>query len=163
LQRSEEGNTRLTNKIHESLLDFSFHPRIGEAHVSSFILQRINSHNKQAAPSIVASKPPLADSRNSTIEQGSGLGSYKGLLAQLALLYKFVNSFGVSAKKRGPLNASDIFNAILPSLSHSSQDVRSASTKILLDVHRLSGAIKEERLTAVPEKQRAILIEKIKA
>ena len=30
LQRSEEGNTRLTNKIHECLLDYSFHPRIGE-------------------------------------------------------------------------------------------------------------------------------------
>ena len=47
LQRSEEGNTRLTNKIHECLLDYSSHPRIGEAHVSSFILQRINQHNKQ--------------------------------------------------------------------------------------------------------------------
>jgi hypothetical protein len=41
LQKSEEGNTRMTNKIHECLLDFSFHPKIGEAHVSSFILQRI--------------------------------------------------------------------------------------------------------------------------
>ena len=41
LQQSEDGNTRLTNKIHECLLDFSFHPKIGEAHVSSFILQRI--------------------------------------------------------------------------------------------------------------------------
>ena len=48
LLRSEEGNTRLTNKIHECLLDYSFHPRIGEAHVSSFILQRINLHNKQS-------------------------------------------------------------------------------------------------------------------
>lgn len=38
LQKSEEGNTRVTNKIHECLLDFSFHPKIGEAHVSSFIL-----------------------------------------------------------------------------------------------------------------------------
>lgn len=38
LQKSEEGNTRMTNKIHECLLDFSFHPKIGEAHVSSFIL-----------------------------------------------------------------------------------------------------------------------------
>jgi hypothetical protein len=38
LQKSEEGNTRLTNKIHEVLLDFSFHPKLGEAHVSSFIL-----------------------------------------------------------------------------------------------------------------------------
>ena len=31
----------MTNKIHECLLDFSFHPKIGEAHVSSFILQRL--------------------------------------------------------------------------------------------------------------------------
>lgn len=41
LQKSEESNTRITNKIHECLLDFSFHPKIGEAHCSSFILQRI--------------------------------------------------------------------------------------------------------------------------
>lgn len=51
LQRSEEGNTRLTNKIHECLLDYCFHPRIGEFHVSSFILQRLNSHNKSSASS----------------------------------------------------------------------------------------------------------------
>lgn len=115
LQRSEEGNTRLTNKIHECLLDYSFHPRIGEAHVSSYILQRISSHNK------TTNKPALApeQSRNQPgIEVA--LGSYKGLLAQLALLYKFVNSFGVSVRKRGPLNASDIVNAIIPSLTHSS-------------------------------------------
>jgi hypothetical protein len=41
LQKSEEGNTRVTNKIHESLLDLSFNPEIGEALTSSFILQRI--------------------------------------------------------------------------------------------------------------------------
>lgn len=38
LLKSEEGNTRLTNKIHETLLDFSYHPKIGENHVSSIIL-----------------------------------------------------------------------------------------------------------------------------
>ena len=80
LQRSEEGNTRLTNKIHECLLDFSFHPRIGEAHVASFILQRINQHNKLTSGS--ASKPPLPDSRNQSVQaDGGALGSYKGLLA----------------------------------------------------------------------------------
>lgn len=46
LLKGEEGNTRLTNKIHETLLDLSFHPKIGEAHASSFILQRIHTHNK---------------------------------------------------------------------------------------------------------------------
>ena len=30
LQKSEESNTRLTNKIHEALLDLSYHPKIGE-------------------------------------------------------------------------------------------------------------------------------------
>jgi hypothetical protein len=74
-----------------------------------------------------------------------------------------VNSFGVIAKKRGALNAGDIVNAILPSLSHSSQDVRSASTKILLDVQRLSGAVKEEKLSTLPDKIRQALVEKLKA
>jgi len=41
LQKTEEGNTRITNKIHESLLDLSFNPEVGEALTSSFILQRI--------------------------------------------------------------------------------------------------------------------------
>lgn len=41
LQKSEEGNTRITNKIHETLLDLSYNPEIGEALTSSFILQRI--------------------------------------------------------------------------------------------------------------------------
>ena len=30
LLKSEESNTRLTNKIHETLLDLSYHPKIGE-------------------------------------------------------------------------------------------------------------------------------------
>ena len=38
LQKTEEGNTRITNKIHESLLDLSFNPEVGEALTSSFIL-----------------------------------------------------------------------------------------------------------------------------
>jgi len=53
-------------------------------------------------------------------------------------------------------------NAILPSLSHSSQDVRSASSKILLDVQRFSGAVKEEKLASLPDKIRQGLIEKLK-
>ena len=38
LQKSEEGNTRMTNKIHEALLDMSFNPDVGEAITSAFIL-----------------------------------------------------------------------------------------------------------------------------
>ena len=41
LLKSEESNTRLTNKIHETLLDLSYHPKIGEDLVSQAILERI--------------------------------------------------------------------------------------------------------------------------
>eukprot|EP00347_Sterkiella_histriomuscorum_P001332 403372439 len=162
LQKSEEGNTRMTNKIHECLLDFSFHPKIGEAHVSSFILQRIQAHNKatQIKSQQEDNTSGSAEKKIQTLGEAA-LGSYKGLLAQLALLYKFVNSFGVSIKKRGPLNVKDIINAILPSLTHQSQDVRSASTKILLDIHRLSGAVKEEYLVSVNDKVKQAILEKI--
>jgi hypothetical protein len=46
LQKCEEGNTRITNKIHECLLDLSFNPQVGEAVTSAFILQRIQAHNR---------------------------------------------------------------------------------------------------------------------
>jgi hypothetical protein len=48
-------------------------------------------------------------------------------------------------------------------LSHSSQDVRSASTKILLDVQRLSGAVKEESLANLPDKIKTAVVEKLRA
>jgi hypothetical protein len=56
LQKSEEGNTRITNKIHEVLLDLSFNPEIGEALTSSFILQRINAHNRSHLQKLAAKK-----------------------------------------------------------------------------------------------------------
>jgi hypothetical protein len=72
-----------------------------------------------------------------------------------------VNSFGVSIKKRGPLNVKDIINSILLSLTHQSQDVRNASTKILLDIQRLSGAVKEDYLVTVNDKIKSALLDKI--
>ena len=44
LLKSEESNTRLTNKIHEALLDLSYHPKVGENLVSLAILDRIQQH-----------------------------------------------------------------------------------------------------------------------
>ena len=41
LLKSEESNTRLTNKIHETLLDLSYHPKVGEDLVALAILERI--------------------------------------------------------------------------------------------------------------------------
>lgn len=45
LLKSEESNTRLTNKIHEALLDLSYHPKIGEDLASAAILERIEQHH----------------------------------------------------------------------------------------------------------------------
>ena len=44
LLKSEESNTRLTNKIHETLLDLSYQPKIGEDLVSQAIIERIVAH-----------------------------------------------------------------------------------------------------------------------
>ena len=38
LIKSEESNTRITNKIHEALLDLSHQPNIGEELVASELL-----------------------------------------------------------------------------------------------------------------------------
>ena len=46
LLKSEESNTRLTNKIHEALLDLSYHPKVGEDLVAAAILQRIEEHHQ---------------------------------------------------------------------------------------------------------------------
>lgn len=168
LQKSEEGSTRITNKIHESLLDLSFNPEIGEALASSFILQRIQAHNRANAQKAAQKnhKPGSEDGRvveqTEKIETETSLGSYKGLLAQLALLYKFVNSFGIASKTRGPLSVKDILKSVLPSVQHPNQDVRNAAGKILLDVQKYSGCVTEEELQDINEKARNALLEKIK-
>lgn len=168
LQKSEEGSTRITNKIHESLLDLSFNPEIGEALASSFILQRIQAHNRANAQKAAQKnhKPGSEEGRvveqTEKIETETSLGSYKGLLAQLALLYKFVNSFGIASKTRGPLSVKDILKSVLPSVQHPNQDVRNAAGKILLDVQKYSGCVTEEELQDINEKARNALLEKIK-
>lgn len=67
----------------------------------------------------------------------------------------------MSVRKRGPLNVKDIINSIIPSLTHQSQDVRNASTKILLDIQRLSGAVKEDHLILISDKAKQALLEKL--
>ena len=61
-------------------------------------------------------------------------------------MYKFVNSFGVSAKKNVPLHVENIVKAASRSLAHQNQDVRDAAVKIILDAHRLSGCVDEKSL-----------------
>ena len=121
LLKSEESNTRLTNKIHETLLDLSYHSLVGEDLVAQAVLERIEQHH------------------------GAGTGNQKGLLAQLALLFKMINSFGIEmpqlaqdGTQRAPsgqaLTVPSVLGAAVPSIAHANQDVKNAATKIVLDV-----------------------------
>jgi len=44
LNKSEEGNARISTKAQEALIDFSFHPMIGEGFVSTYLTSRIENH-----------------------------------------------------------------------------------------------------------------------
>ena len=123
LLKSEESNTRLTNKIHEALLDLSYHPKIGEELVSLAILEQIDLHHFKVST------------------------QHKGILAQLALLFKMINSFGIAVPPKlddsdskldqpeiGALNVDSVLGAAIPAISHTNQDVKNAAIKIVLDV-----------------------------
>lgn len=47
LLHSEQSNTRVTNKIHESILDMSYQPQIGEDIACIAVLEQIRKHNQQ--------------------------------------------------------------------------------------------------------------------
>jgi hypothetical protein len=72
-----------------------------------------------------------------------------------------VNSFGIASKTRGPLSVRDILKAVMPAVQHPNQDVRNASGKILLDVHKLSGCVTADELVDLNEKTRTLLQEKL--
>lgn len=69
LLHSEQSNTRVTNKIHEALLDLAYQSHLGEDVVANAVYEQIR--------------------------RLTGGTNHKGLLAQLALLYKLVNTFTV--------------------------------------------------------------------
>ena len=137
--KSEESNTRLTNKIHESLLDFSYLEQVGDELVSCAVLDQVISHNQPAAT------------------------NHKGLLAQLALLYKLVNSFkiDVAPLSVAALSLNKILLATVPPCTHNKDDIRTAAHRILVDTHKQTGAIREEHLLGLPEKARELLWDKI--
>ena len=150
LLKSEESNTRVTNKIHETLLDLSYHAKIGEDLVSKAILVRIEM----------------------IYSSGSGKSNHKGLLAQLALLYKMINSFGIqfdatsaddaASTSTSSLTVVDVLAPAMISVEHSNTDVRNAATKIVLDVQRLTGKVKDHHLASLQDKKvRDALKEKI--
>ena len=58
-------------------------------------------------------------------------------MAQLALLYKLVNSFPVSCDDATKnLTKSNVVEVVVPSCSHNKDDIRGAALKILVDVQK---------------------------
>ena len=82
LMQSEHANTRVTNKIHEALLDMSYQTYIGEDFVGFSVLDLLSKHNQSGQ-------------------------NHKGLHAQLALLYKMVNSFPVHSEQTDSNDSDD--------------------------------------------------------
>ena len=114
LNKSEEGNARISTKAQEALIDFSFHPMIGEGFVSTYLTSRIENHFAN--------------------------GNTKGLGWMLALLYKFITSFGMT-KKNSPLSPKNVLKTVIPPLFHKDQDIRNASLKIVLEIQKKTGLI----------------------
>jgi hypothetical protein len=106
----------VTKKIHEALLDLSYNPKIGEDLVAHSILQQIAQHYEHKAI------------------------NFKGLLAQLALLFKFVASFGIYIPTGEPSSGStvmtvaSVLNASVPAVTVSNVDVKNAAIKIIMEV-----------------------------
>lgn len=132
LLQSESSNTRVTNKIHEAMLDLSYQPQLGEDLVTKAVYEQIMRHNYENT-------------------------NHKGLMAQLALLYKLVNSFAVQGATHElddpkALTKEIILDVVLPSCSHTREEIRTAALKILVDVQKQTGAITQEDLLILPQK-----------
>ena len=78
-------------------------------------------------------------------------------MAQLALLFKFINSFGIEVPNKNggalpsdhsgqALTVSSVLAAAVPAIAHTNQDVKNAAIKIVLDVQRLTGLVKDHHL-----------------
>ena len=116
LEKSEEGNARISIKAQEALVDFSFHPSIGEGFVSTYIISRLESHYKS--------------------------NNIKGTNVILGLLYKFITSFGIG-KKDSPLTPKKVLKVVVPPLFHKDKDIREIALKILIEIHSKTGMVSE--------------------
>lgn len=143
LLHSEQSNTRVTNKIHEALLDLAYQSHLGEDVVTNAVYEQIR--------------------------RLTGGTNHKGLLAQLALLYKLVNTFTVH-KSQGTSTEQEeghaltwylILEVVLPSVCHSKDDIRNASVKIIVDVQKKTGLVTYNDLDELPDKVRESVWEKL--
>jgi len=88
----------------------------------------------------------------------------------MALLYKLVASFGLCIGTdllsldlaRGQvLTVPAVLAAAVPAVALSNQDVKNAAIKVILEVQKLSGAVKESQLASLPDKTKEMLLEKL--
>ena len=56
-----------------------------------------------------------------------------------------------------------VLGASVPSISHQNKDVKNAATKIVLDVQRLTGQVKDHHLSSLPENVREVMKQKVAA
>ena len=49
----------------------------------------------------------------------------------------------------------------MPAIGHTNQDVKNAAIKIVLDVQRLTGLVKDHHLSQLPDKTREMIKEKV--
>ena len=59
------------------------------------------------------------------------------------------------------LTVQNVLDATVPAIGHTNADVKNAATKIILDVQRLSGEVKDHHFLMLPEKQQAAIKEKV--
>lgn len=114
LDKSEEGNTRISNKAQEGIIDFSFHPMIGEGFSSTYLMSRLDTHLSN--------------------------NNIKGTQIMLSLLFKFITSFGIT-KKDSPLAPKKTLKLVIRPLFHKDQEVRNMALKVLLEIQKKTGWI----------------------
>jgi hypothetical protein len=85
-----------------------------------------------------------------------------------------INSFGIAVPPKvdesdenleqpevGVLTVESVLKASIPAITHNNQDVKNAAIKIILDVQRLTGAVKEHHFEQVPDKTKEMIMEKV--
>lgn len=61
------------------------------------------------------------------------------------------------------LSVVSVLNASVPAVTVSNVDVKNAAIKIILEVQKLSGAVKDAHLQSLPEKTKDMIMEKLAA
>ena len=59
------------------------------------------------------------------------------------------------------MTVQDVLDAVVPAIAHANADVKNAATKIVLDVQRLSGEVKDHHFLMLPEKVQSAIKEKV--